>query len=95
MHRLIENEIRENLIHERKLLTSHQQNELDNMKQATEKEKQVLQEKLRYANDIYFIWIVDSICWRRDMLSDLNLEQENNTNIQIRLLQIKHENEEV
>ncbi|CAF1432382.1 unnamed protein product, partial [Rotaria sordida] len=28
------------------------------------------------------------------MLSDLNLEQQNNTNIQIHLLQIKHEFEE-
>ena len=32
---------------------------------------------------------------RDDMLSDINLEQQNNTNIQIRLLQIKHESEEV
>jgi hypothetical protein len=32
---------------------------------------------------------------RADMLSDLNLEQQNNTNIQIRLLQMKHESEEV
>jgi hypothetical protein len=29
------------------------------------------------------------------MLSGLNLEQQNNTNIQIRLLQMKHESEEV
>ncbi len=32
---------------------------------------------------------------RADMLADLNLEQQNNTNIQIRLLQIKHEFEQV
>lgn len=30
-----------------------------------------------------------------DMLADLNLEQKNNTNIQIRLLQMKHESDEV
>jgi hypothetical protein len=29
------------------------------------------------------------------MLSDLNLEQQNNTNMQIRLLQMKHESDEV
>ena len=29
------------------------------------------------------------------MLLDMNLEQQNNTNIQIRLLQTKHEFEEV
>jgi hypothetical protein len=32
---------------------------------------------------------------RDDMLSDINLGQQNNTNIQIRLLQIKHESDEV
>ncbi|CAF3361148.1 unnamed protein product, partial [Rotaria sp. Silwood2] len=31
---------------------------------------------------------------RSDMLSDMNLDQQNNTNIQIRLLQMKHEFEE-
>jgi hypothetical protein len=32
---------------------------------------------------------------RDDMLSDINLGQQNNTNTQIRLLQIKHESDEV
>ena len=32
---------------------------------------------------------------RDDMLADINLEQQNNTNIQIRLLQMKYESDEV
>ncbi|CAF4076909.1 unnamed protein product [Rotaria sordida] len=74
---LIENNIRENLLHEKKSIQNRQQNELKQIKEANEKEKQELKTKLR-----------------NDMLSDLNLEQQNNTNIQIHLLQIKHEFEE-
>ncbi|CAF1549109.1 unnamed protein product, partial [Rotaria sp. Silwood1] len=74
---LIENNIHENFLHEKKLFQNRQQNELNNIKEIFEKEKQELQKKLR-----------------SDMLSDLNLEQQNNTNIQIRLLQMKHEFDE-
>ncbi|CAF4928923.1 unnamed protein product [Rotaria sp. Silwood1] len=69
---LIENNIRENLLHENKSLENRQQNELNNIEETIEREKQELQKKLNY----------------------LNLEQQNNTNIQIRLLQMKHEFDE-
>ncbi|CAF5002608.1 unnamed protein product, partial [Rotaria sp. Silwood1] len=71
-NRLIENNIRENLLHENKSLENRQQNELNNIEETIEREKQELQKKLNY----------------------LNLEQQNNTNIQIRLLQMKHEFDE-
>ncbi|CAF3168790.1 unnamed protein product [Rotaria sp. Silwood2] len=67
--KLIQNNIRENLLHEKKSLQSRQQNELNNIQEIIEREKQELQKKLSY----------------------LNFEQRNNTNIQIRLLQMKHE----
>ncbi len=49
-NRLIEQTIRENLSRETKLLETHQKNELNNLKQTIEKEKQELQNKLRYFN---------------------------------------------
>jgi hypothetical protein len=52
-NRLIEQNIRENLSRETKLLEIHQKNELNNLKQANEREKQELQKKLRYIIDIY------------------------------------------
>ncbi|CAF3844592.1 unnamed protein product, partial [Rotaria sp. Silwood1] len=69
---LIENNIRENHLHENKSLENCQPNELNNIDETIEREKQELQKKLNY----------------------LNLEQQNNTNIQIRLLQMKHEFDE-
>ncbi|UJR13443.1 hypothetical protein I4U23_000457 [Adineta vaga] len=75
--KLTEENLRENLEKEKKLLMNRQQNELKLVKQTIEKEKQELQTKLR-----------------ADMLADLNLQQQDNVNIQIRLLQIKHEYEE-
>ncbi|CAF3967251.1 unnamed protein product [Rotaria sp. Silwood1] len=69
---LIENNIRENHVHENKSLENRQPNELNNTDETIEREKQELQKKLNY----------------------LNLEQQNNTNIQIRLLQMKHEFDE-
>ncbi|CAF5157285.1 unnamed protein product, partial [Rotaria sp. Silwood1] len=43
---LIENNIRENLLHENKSLENRQQNELNNIEETIEREKQELQKKL-------------------------------------------------
>ncbi len=93
--RLIENNLRENLVQETKILEIRQKNELNTVKQTMEKEKQELQKKLRYQYIKFRLKINNRYHCRADMLSDINLEQQNNTNIQIRLLQIKHESDEV
>jgi len=51
LHRLIEQNLHENLSREKKLLVTRQQNELNLMKQTIEKEKQELQKQLRYINN--------------------------------------------
>ncbi len=93
--RLIENNLRENLAQETKILEIRQKNELNTVKQTMEKEKQELQKKLRYQYIKFRLKINNRYHYRADMLSDINLEQQTNTNIQIRLLQIKHESDEV
>ncbi|CAF4909431.1 unnamed protein product, partial [Rotaria sp. Silwood2] len=44
--KLIQNNIRENLLHAKKSLQSRQQNELNNIQEIIEREKQELQKKL-------------------------------------------------
>lgn len=90
----METKIEEELARESKALQTRQKTDLNLLKQTIEREKQELQTKLRSAlsrKDVIEI-LFDS---RADMLADVQLDQENNTNIQIRLLQIKHEFDEV
>ncbi|CAF3337995.1 unnamed protein product [Rotaria sp. Silwood1] len=73
----IESNFRENLAREKKLLENRKQEELNNIKQAIEREKEEMQKKLR-----------------ESMQSDLNvykniLDQQHNSNAQIRSLQDK------
>ncbi|CAF2331498.1 unnamed protein product [Rotaria sp. Silwood2] len=74
----IESNLRENIARERKSLENQKQEELKNIKQVIDREKEELQRKLR-----------------ESMQSDLNvykntLDQQNNSNAQIRSLQDKH-----
>ncbi|CAF5023678.1 unnamed protein product [Rotaria sp. Silwood1] len=76
-NRLMENNICENHLHENKSLENCQPNELNNIDETIEREKQELQKKL---NLIYYQILI--------------LNNKTNTNIQIRLLQMKHEFDE-